>query len=101
MASGFPAGINGVGSARGPDNIADASIRALVRHDRKAWRDSVIVLAGSPEAKYRRKALYYLGIFEVHAAAPLMREATASPDREVRKTACEALRSLKQPQPAA
>lgn len=78
---------------------ADLVIRAMTRNEDPVWRNAVIDVATSPTSKLRGKAIYYLGIFEVKAALPALREAAAGADPDIRKAACSALDSLKDPKP--
>jgi HEAT repeat protein len=78
---------------------ADLVVRAMTRKDDPAWRNAVIAIAGSNVSRLRGKAIYYLGLFEVRAALPALREAAVSADPEIRKAACSALDSLKDATP--
>jgi HEAT repeat protein len=87
-------------SESGNDQVADLAIKELTRNEMRNWREAVIRLASSAQAKYRRKAIFYLGVFKVALAAPTIREATASIDPEIKRAACSALESMHEAKPA-
>ncbi|HEX6367518.1 MAG TPA: HEAT repeat domain-containing protein [Longimicrobium sp.] len=80
---------------------ARAVIQTLAQSEREEWRDVVINLARSERSRQRGTALYYLGVFEVRKAIPLIQEASGSSDEEVRINACNALEALKVTKPHA